>query len=218
MNAKKVRVRFAPSPTGGLHLGGVRTVLYNYLFARQQGGDFILRIEDTDLERSSQAAVDVILEAMSWLGMEPDEGPFYQMQRMARYKEVLAQLQAAGHVYPCYMSVEALDALRERQMANKEQPRYDGTWRPEPGKTLPPIPHGVKPVLRFKNPTDGVVAWLGGDYAYSDANGVARATFTPGQRSSPTNGVTVRICSFSLDSRSTRKGVAWPRVWACRLS
>jgi glutamyl-tRNA synthetase len=91
--------------------------------------------------------------------MNPDEGPFYQMQRMDRYKEVLAQLQTTGQVYPCYMSIEELDALREKQMAAKEKPRYDGTWRPEPGKALPPIPEGVKPVLRFKNPQDGVVAW-----------------------------------------------------------
>jgi glutamyl-tRNA synthetase len=118
-----------------------------------------LRIEDTDVERSSQEAVDVILEGMAWLGLNQDEGPFYQMQRMDRYKAVLAQLQAAGHVYPCYMSVAELDALRERQMAAKEKPRYDGTWRPEEGKTLPPIPDGVQPVLRFKTPLNGVVAW-----------------------------------------------------------
>ena len=155
----RVRTRFAPSPTGFIHLGNIRSALYPWAFARATGGDFILRIEDTDLERSSQAAVDVILEAMSWLGMEPDEGPFYQMQRMARYKEVLAQLQAAGHVYPCYMSVGELDALRERQMAAKEKPRYDGTWRPEAGKQLPAVPDGVQPVLRFKNPRGGVVAW-----------------------------------------------------------
>ena len=154
-----VRTRFAPSPTGFIHLGNIRSALYPWAFARSAGGAFILRIEDTDLERSSQAAVDVIIEGMKWLGLDHDEGPFYQMQRMDRYKEVLAQMQAQGLVYPCYMSVEALDALRERQMANKEKPRYDGTWRPEPGKTLPPIPEGVKPVLRFKNPTDGVVAW-----------------------------------------------------------
>ncbi len=123
------------------------------------GGDFILRIEDTDLERSTQAAVDVILEGMQWLGMNHDEGPFYQMQRMDRYKEVLAQLQAKGHVYPCYMSMEELDALREKQMAAKEKPRYDGTWRPEAGKALPPCPKASKPVLRFKNAQGGVVAW-----------------------------------------------------------
>ena len=156
---KQVRTRFAPSPTGFIHLGNIRSALYPWAFAKAQGGIFILRIEDTDLERSNQASVDVILEGMAWLGMHPDEGPFYQMQRMDRYKEVLAQLQATGQVYPCYMSMEALDALREKQMATKEKPRYDGTWRPEPGKTLPPIPEGVKPVLRFKNPLDGVVAW-----------------------------------------------------------
>ncbi len=103
--------------------------------------------------------MDVILESMAWLGLEPDEGPFYQMQRMDRYKEVLASMKAAGQVYPCYMSVAELDALRERQMAAKEKPRYDGTWRPEPGKTLPPVPEGVQPVLRFKNPIGGAVAW-----------------------------------------------------------
>ncbi|MFZ5567615.1 MAG: glutamate--tRNA ligase [Pseudomonadota bacterium] len=156
---QRVRTRFAPSPTGFIHLGNIRSALYPWAFARAHGGDFILRIEDTDLDRSTQAAVDVIIEGMDWLGLNYDEGPFYQMQRMERYKAVLAELQAAGHVYPCYMSVEELDALRERQMANKEKPRYDGTWRPEPGKVLPPVPAGVKPVLRFRNPQDGVVAW-----------------------------------------------------------
>ncbi len=155
----KVRTRFAPSPTGFIHLGNIRSALYPWAFARANRGDFILRIEDTDLERSTQAAVDVILEGMEWLGLTPDEGPFYQMQRMDRYKQVLAQLQAKGHVYPCYMSMEELDALRERQMANKEKPRYDGTWRPEPGKVLPPVPEGVQPVLRFKTPKEGVVGW-----------------------------------------------------------
>ncbi len=155
----KTRTRFAPSPTGFIHLGNIRSALYPWAFARATGGDFILRIEDTDLERSSQAAVDVILEGMRWLGLEHDEGPFYQMQRMDRYKTVLAEMQAAGHVYPCYMSLAELDALREKQMAAKEKPRYDGTWRPEPGKTLPAIPAGVQPVLRFKNPQGGAVVW-----------------------------------------------------------
>ena len=155
----KTRTRFAPSPTGFIHLGNIRSALYPWAFARATGGDFILRIEDTDLDRSTQAAVDVIIEGMAWLGLNYDEGPFYQMQRMDRYKTVLAELQAAGHVYPCYMSVAELDALREGQMAAKQKPRYDGTWRPEPGKTLPPVPAGVAPVLRFKNPLHGVVAW-----------------------------------------------------------
>ena len=155
----KVRTRFAPSPTGFIHLGNIRSALYPWAFARSEGGDFILRIEDTDLERSSQAAVDVILEGMKWLGLDHDEGPHYQMQRMDRYKEVLARMREQDLVYPCYMSVAELDALRERQMTSKEKPRYDGTWRPEPGKQLPPVPEGVQPVLRFRNPLTGVVAW-----------------------------------------------------------
>ena len=155
----RVRTRFAPSPTGFIHLGNIRSALYPWAFARAMGGDFILRIEDTDVERSSQIAVDVILESMEWLSMQPDEGPFYQMQRMDRYRAVLEDLKATGLVYPCYMGIAELDALREAQMAAKEKPRYDGTWRPEAGKTLPAIPEGVQPVLRFKNPQGGVVAW-----------------------------------------------------------
>ena len=156
---QKTRTRFAPSPTGFIHLGNIRSALYPWAFARATGGDFILRIEDTDVERSSQAAVDVIIEGMRWLGLDYDEGPFYQMQRMDRYKAVLAEMVAAGHVYPCYMRMGELDALREAQMAAKEKPRYDGTWRPESGKTLPAIPEGVQPVLRFKNPQGGAVIW-----------------------------------------------------------
>jgi glutamyl-tRNA synthetase len=159
MTTPKTRTRFAPSPTGFIHLGNIRSALYPWAFARASGGDFILRIEDTDVERSSQIAVDVIIEGMRWLGLNHDEGPFYQMQRMDRYKAVLAEMVAAGHVYPCYMSVAELDALREVQMAAKQKPRYDGTWRPEPGKTLPAIPEGVQPVLRFKNPQGGSVVW-----------------------------------------------------------
>ena len=160
MNAPlRTRTRFAPSPTGFIHLGNIRSALYPWAFARSTGGDFVLRIEDTDLERSSQAAVDVIIEGMAWLGLDHDEGPFYQMQRMDRYKAVLAEMVAAGHVYPCYMSMAELDALRERQTAAKEKPRYDGTWRPAPGKVLPAIPEGVQPVLRFKNPQGGSVVW-----------------------------------------------------------
>ena len=155
----KIRTRFAPSPTGFIHLGNIRSALYPWAFAQANKGTFILRIEDTDLERSNQASVDVIIEGMKWLGLDHDEGPFYQMQRMDRYKAVLEELKAGGHVYPCYMSMEELDALREQQMASKEKPRYNGTWRPEPGKTLPAIPEGVKPVLRFKNPQGGSVVW-----------------------------------------------------------
>ena len=153
------RTRFAPSPTGFIHLGNIRSALYPWAFARSTGGDFILRIEDTDVERSNQESVDVILEGMRWLGLNHDEGPFYQMQRMDRYKAVLADMQAAGHVYACYMSMVELDALREAQTQAKEKPRYDGTWRPAPGKVLPAIPGGVLPVLRFKNPQGGSVVW-----------------------------------------------------------
>jgi glutamyl-tRNA synthetase len=155
----RTRTRFAPSPTGFIHLGNIRSALYPWAFARATGGDFILRIEDTDEDRSNQASVDVIIEGMRWLGLDYDEGPFYQMQRIERYKTVLGELIANGSVYPCYMSVAELDALRERQMAAKEKPRYDGTWRPEPGKVLPTAPEGVLPVLRFKNPTTGSVVW-----------------------------------------------------------
>ncbi len=155
----QVRTRFAPSPTGFIHLGNIRSALYPWAFARANNGVFILRIEDTDVERSSQEAVDVILEGMQWLGLNHDEGPYYQMQRMDRYKVVLQEMLDKGLVYPCYMSTAELDALREKQMANKEKPRYDGTWRPELGKTLPPVPEGVKPVLRFKNPQGGSVVW-----------------------------------------------------------
>ncbi|HWP18320.1 MAG TPA: glutamate--tRNA ligase [Burkholderiaceae bacterium] len=155
----QIRTRFAPSPTGFIHLGNIRSALYPWAFARAHGGVFILRIEDTDLERSSQEAVDVILESMKWLGLEPDEGPYYQMQRMDRYKEVIAQMLEQGLAYRCYMSQAELEALRERQMAAKQKPRYDGTWRPEPGKTLPPVPEGVQPVIRFRNPIGGSVVW-----------------------------------------------------------
>ena len=156
---QRVRTRFAPSPTGFIHLGNIRSALYPWAFARAHGGDFILRIEDTDQERSTDEAVRVILEAMDWLGLTPDEGPYYQMQRMDRYREVIAQMLQAGLAYHCYMTPEELDALRERQMAAKLKPRYDGTWRPEPGKVLPTPPSGVLPVIRFKNPLSGSVAW-----------------------------------------------------------
>jgi glutamyl-tRNA synthetase len=155
----QVRTRFAPSPTGFIHLGNIRSALYPWAFARASKGVFILRIEDTDEERSSQEAVDVILESMQWLGLDVDEGPFYQMQRMDRYKAAVQEMLDKGLAYPCYMSTTELDALREAQMAAKQKPRYDGTWRPEAGKTLPPVPAGVQPVIRFKNPIGGSVVW-----------------------------------------------------------
>jgi glutamyl-tRNA synthetase len=154
-----VRTRFAPSPTGYLHLGGARTALFSWAFARRFGGTFILRIEDTDLERSTPEAVQAILDGMQWLGLDHDEGPFYQMQRMDRYREVIGQMLVAGTAYQCYASPEEVEAMRERQRAAGEKPRYDGTWRPEPGKTLPAIPEGRLPVVRFKNPPDGEVSW-----------------------------------------------------------
>ncbi len=159
MSAMTVRTRFAPSPTGFIHLGNLRSALYPWAFARKMQGDFILRIEDTDQERSSQEAVDVIIEGMKWLGLDIDEGPIYQMQRMDRYREVIAQMLKDGLAYYCYMSEEELNALREQQMANKEKPRYNGFWRPKVGKDLPPPPADVKPVIRFKNPIGGSVVW-----------------------------------------------------------
>ena len=130
-----------------------------WAFARHFGGTFILRIEDTDLERSTPEAVQAILEGMQWLGLDHDEGPFYQMQRMDRYREVVAQMLEAGTAYLCYSSPEEVEAMRERMRAAGEKPRYDGTWRPEQGKTLPPVPADRKPVVRFKNPLDGDVSW-----------------------------------------------------------
>jgi glutamyl-tRNA synthetase len=155
-----VRTRFAPSPTGFLHIGGARTALFCWAYARRHAGTFILRVEDTDLERSTPEAVKAILDGMNWLGLQPDEGPYFQMQRMDRYREVIQQMLAAGSAYHCYCSAEELDQMREAQRARGDKPRYDGRWRPEnlqPG-TVPPA--GVKPVVRFKNPQDGMVSWI----------------------------------------------------------
>ena len=157
---QNVRTRFAPSPTGFLHLGGARTALFSWAYARHFGGTFILRVEDTDLERSTPEAVQAILDGMAWLGLTPDEGPFYQMQHMDRYREVVASMLAAGTAYHCYSSPEEVDAMRELARSKGEKPRYDGTWRPEPGKTMPPIPEGRKPVVRFKSPQGGATAWV----------------------------------------------------------
>lgn len=154
-----VRTRFAPSPTGFLHLGGARTALFSWAFARHHGGTFVLRIEDTDLERSTPEAVQAILDGMAWLELTPDEGPFYQMQRMDRYREVIQRMLDEGTAYYCYSSPEEVEAMRERARAAGLKPRYDGTWRPEPGKTLPPVPADRKPVVRFRNPQEGVTAW-----------------------------------------------------------
>ena len=155
---RPVRTRFAPSPTGYLHVGGARTALYSWAYARKHGGSFILRIEDTDIERSTQASIDAILDSMAWLGLDWDEGPFYQMQRLERYAEVAQQLIKGGHAYWCYASKEELDAMREAQRAQGLKPRYDGRWRPENAKGRTP-PADVKPILRFRNPDDGTVVW-----------------------------------------------------------
>ncbi|MFP5358339.1 MAG: glutamate--tRNA ligase [Gammaproteobacteria bacterium] len=152
-----VVTRFAPSPTGFLHIGGARTALFSWLYAQKHGGKFLLRIEDTDRERSTQAAVDAIFEGMKWLGLHSDFPEIYQTRRFDRYAEVIAQMLAAGTAYHCYASKEELDQMRAEQQARKEKPRYDGRWRPEPGKTLPPPPPGAKPVVRFRNPQDGEV-------------------------------------------------------------
>jgi glutamyl-tRNA synthetase len=154
-----VRTRIAPSPTGFLHLGTARTALYSWAYARHHGGEFVLRIEDTDVARSSDESVQQILDAMHWLGLSYDEGPIYQMQRLQRYHEVAEAMIAAGTAYRCYCTPEELDAMREAQRARGEKTRYDGRWRPAPGKKLPPAPAGVQPVVRFCNPEDGIVSW-----------------------------------------------------------
>ena len=158
-NPSKVRTRIAPSPTGFLHLGTARTALYSWAYARHHGGEFVLRIEDTDVARSTQDSVDQILQSMRWLGLNYDEGPIYQMQRLDRYAEVIERMLLEGTAYRCYTTPEELDALREQQKARGEKTGYDGRWRPAPGKSLPPVPEGVKPVIRFANPLDGDVRW-----------------------------------------------------------
>ncbi|MDO9091842.1 MAG: glutamate--tRNA ligase [Rubrivivax sp.] len=154
-----VRTRIAPSPTGFLHLGTARTALYSWAYARHFGGQFVLRIEDTDVARSTQDSVEQILSSMQWLGLQHDEGPVYQMQRLARYHAVVEQMIAAGTAYRCYSTPEELDTMREAQRARGEKTHYDGRWRPAPGKKLPAPPADVKPVVRFANPPDGVVTW-----------------------------------------------------------
>ena len=155
----KVRTRIAPSPTGFLHLGTARTALYSWAYARHFGGEFVLRIEDTDVARSTQDSVDQIMASMQWLGLQHDEGPIFQMQRLARYHAVAEEMIATGTAYRCYCTPEELDAMREAQRARGEKTHYDRRWRPAPGKVLPTPPADVKPVVRFANPPDGVVSW-----------------------------------------------------------
>jgi glutamyl-tRNA synthetase len=182
-----VRTRFAPSPTGFLHLGNIRSALFPWAFARGHDGTFILRIEDTDVERSSAEAVAAIIDSMAWLGLAYDEGPYYQMQRMDRYREVIADMLARGLAYHCYTSPAELDALRQAQTAAGLKPRYDGRWRPEnaAGAGMAP-PAGVAPVVRFRNPDDGTVQWddaVKGPIAIANAELddliIARADGTP---------------------------------------
>jgi glutamyl-tRNA synthetase len=154
-----VVTRFAPSPTGYLHIGGARTALFSWAYAKRHQGKFILRIEDTDIERSTPEAVEAIMDGMTWLHLDFDEGPIYQTKRMAVYKQYIDQLIKEDKAYLCYSSKEELEALRESQMKAGLKPKYDGKWRPEPGKSLPPTPKNIQPVVRFKNPTSGVVSW-----------------------------------------------------------
>jgi glutamyl-tRNA synthetase len=155
----KVRTRIAPSPTGFLHLGTARTALYSWAYARHFGGEFVLRIEDTDVARSTQDSVQQILDSLRWLGLGYEEGPIYQMQRLARYHAVAEAMIAAGTAYRCYATPDELDAMREAQRARGEKTHYDGRWRPAPAKALPPVPAGVSPVVRFANPHHGHVRW-----------------------------------------------------------
>jgi glutamyl-tRNA synthetase len=151
-----IRTRFAPSPTGYLHVGGARTALFSWAYARKHGGKFVLRIEDTDLERSTAASVQAIIDGMTWLGLAWDEGPIHQMHRLERYRAIADQLIRQGDAYPCYCTKEELDAMREAQRSRGEKPRYDGRWRPENARGNTP-PAGVEPVIRFRNPLDGAV-------------------------------------------------------------
>jgi glutamyl-tRNA synthetase len=159
MNDTPIRTRIAPSPTGFLHLGTARTALYSWAFARHFGGEFVLRIEDTDVARSTQDSVEQILASMKWLGLDADEGPIYQMQRLDRYHAVVERMLAEGTAYRCWCTPQDLEKMKSEQEARGEKRRYDGTWRPAAGKTLPPVPEGVKPVIRFANPPEGDVTW-----------------------------------------------------------
>ncbi|MCG3656511.1 glutamate--tRNA ligase [Aliarcobacter butzleri] len=182
--------RFAPSPTGYLHIGGLRTSLYSYLWARKTGGEFRLRIEDTDLARNSEEAMKAIIDAFDWVGLNYDGEVFYQSKRTDIYKQYIDKLLESGNAYKCYMSKEELDALRAAQEAAKQTPRYDGTWRPEPGKELPAVPAGVEPVIRIKAPTTGTIEFDDGvkghmkfdanqvdDYVIARSNGMPTYNF-----------------------------------------
>jgi len=185
-----VVTRFAPSPTGYLHIGGLRTALYSYLWAKRNNGKFLFRIEDTDLARNSKEAADAIVEAFKWVGLAHEGEIVYQSERFDLYKSYVKKLLEEGKAYKCYMSKEDLDALRAAQEAAKQTPRYDGTWRPEPGKELPPVPAGVEPVIRIKAPTTGTIEFDDGvkghmkfdanqvdDYVIARSNGMPTYNF-----------------------------------------
>ncbi|MBY0541134.1 MAG: glutamate--tRNA ligase, partial [Campylobacterales bacterium] len=154
--------RFAPSPTGYLHIGGLRTSLYNYLWARKTNGEFRLRIEDTDTARNNEEAMKAIISAFDWVGLNYDGEVFYQSKRTDIYKVYIDKLLENGNAYKCYMSKDELDILRASQEAAKQNPRYDGTWRPEDGKVLPEIPEGIEPVIRIKAPVSGSIEFEDG--------------------------------------------------------
>ena len=154
-----VRTRFAPSPTGLLHIGGVRTALFSWAYAKKRGGEFVLRIEDTDQKRSTQESVAVILQGLKWLNLDYQQGPYFQSQRFNRYREVIQDLLQAGKAYYCYTSSQELSLQRDHAEKQGKRFFYDRTWRPEEGKTLPPIPEGITPVVRFKMPKEGETAW-----------------------------------------------------------
>ncbi len=156
----KVVTRFAPSPTGYLHIGGVRTALFSYAYAKKHKGDFLLRIEDTDIDRSSEEAINAILDGMKWLGLEYDKTIKYQTKRLDLYKKYINIMIESGDAYYCYTSKEELDELRDSQIKKGDKPRYDGRWRPEHGKSLPQPPRDNPPVIRFKNPKTGIVSWV----------------------------------------------------------
>jgi glutamyl-tRNA synthetase len=154
-----IRTRFAPSPTGYLHIGGARTALYCWAFAKKHGGTFVLRVEDTDRERSTEVSVQAILDGMKWLGLDYD-GPYFQMERLDRYRAIVDELLRTGHAYPCYATKEELEAMREQQRVRNEKPRYDGRWRPDNvQRTGLKVPGDAQPVIRFRNPDTGVVTW-----------------------------------------------------------
>ena len=174
----QVRTRFAPSPTGFLHVGGAHTALFSWAYARRHGGSFILRIEDTDVGRSTEESASAILEGMKWLGLDWDEGPFFQMKRLARYKEVADQLIASGHAYRDWMTKEELEILRQEQIKQNLKPRYDGRWRPERAKALGlKKPEQASPVVRFRTPEEGEVSW--NDLVNSAAKPTNTATVVP---------------------------------------